>query len=525
MDITEARLARRLATRNKPGKSWPKDKNSFFTGFMEPVRFEGSLENAIVEGEVPKGLYGVLFRVHPDNQFAPRFEDEEWFAGDGCAFALRFKDGNVDFQKKYVRTEKFIKEREAKQALYGYYGNPWSALPEVGVRDEKTDLSTANTNLVFHPSSGLLLALDELNPPYALNPFTLDTIGTWNFQGTLEAFTMTAHPKYDHETGELVCFSNEAEGHCSGKLYYFTVGPNGRITESLWFENPYGMNLIHDCIVSKKYLIIILIPQKVDVDWNKKCNKHYAWEPEADLVFGLIPRHSPAASDVKWFHLGNSFAGHSANGYDLGDGRVVMDVTIADENCMPWYPTKDGVMPDINAIEVKLARIYFDPKLPGTKHRAEVEIIQRHSGEFPRIDDRFQTRDYTTIFVPALDANQPTDFDAVLSVAGPVPFFNCMTMLDVKTRERKVWFAGPHHGVLEPVFIPRSKNAPEADGWVIFQRNCYDTMTTDFAILDTRCFENGPVAIVKLPFRIRPGFHGNWVDGNLLESFREKYEP
>lgn len=194
------------------------------------------------------------------------------------------------------------------------------------------------------------------------------------------------------------------------------------------------------------------------------------------------------------------------------------------DNAMPWYPTKDGVQPDVNALEVKFARVYIDPKLPGTTHRAELEIIQRNSGEFPRIDERYQTRDYTYAFVPALDTNRPTDFESVLSIAGPVPFFNCMTMLNVKTKERKVWYAGSHHGVLEPVFIPRSDNAPEADGWVIFQRNCYDTRTTDFAILDTRTWEDGPVAILNLPFRIRPGFHGNWVDGTLLDSFKAKYE-
>lgn len=182
---------------------------------MEPVRLEGTLENVVAEGEVPKEIYGVLFRAHPDSQFAPRFVDEEWFAGDGAALALRFKDGHVNLEKKYIRTNKYRIEHEAKHALFGYYGNPWSALPDVGQRDEKTDLSTANTNLFFHSSAGLLLALDELNPPYAINPFTLETIGTWDFEGTLEAFSMTAHPKYDHETRELVCFSNEAEGHCS----------------------------------------------------------------------------------------------------------------------------------------------------------------------------------------------------------------------------------------------------------------------------------------------------------------------
>lgn len=33
--------------------------------------------------------------------------------------AFRIKDGHIDFQQRYVRTEKFVKEREARRALLG----------------------------------------------------------------------------------------------------------------------------------------------------------------------------------------------------------------------------------------------------------------------------------------------------------------------------------------------------------------------------------------------------------------------
>ncbi|WP_416366596.1 carotenoid oxygenase family protein [Sphingomonas aurantiaca] len=32
-------------------------------------------------------------------------------------------------------------------------------------------------------------------------------------------------------------------------------------------------------------------------------------------------------------------------------------------------------------------------------------------------------------------------------------------------------------------------------------------------ILDARKFESGPVATIRLPHRIPPGFHGNWING------------
>lgn len=43
----------------------------------------------------------------------------QWFNGDGNISAFRFKDGNVHFRQKYVRTEKFTKERQAQRALAG----------------------------------------------------------------------------------------------------------------------------------------------------------------------------------------------------------------------------------------------------------------------------------------------------------------------------------------------------------------------------------------------------------------------
>ena len=45
----------------------------------------------------------------------------QWFNGDGLVSAFRIKDGHVDFKQKYVKTEKFIREAEARRALLGGY--------------------------------------------------------------------------------------------------------------------------------------------------------------------------------------------------------------------------------------------------------------------------------------------------------------------------------------------------------------------------------------------------------------------
>jgi carotenoid cleavage dioxygenase len=85
--------------------------------------------------------------------------------------AIRIKDGHADFKHKYVRTQKFCIEREARKAIFGIYRNRYT--DDVGVR--ALVHSTANTHIVYY--NKMLLALKEDSPPYALDPNTLETLG------------------------------------------------------------------------------------------------------------------------------------------------------------------------------------------------------------------------------------------------------------------------------------------------------------------------------------------------------------
>lgn len=58
--------------------------------------------------------------------------------------------------------------------------------------------------------------------------------------------------------------------------------------------------------------------------------------------------------------------------------------------------------------------------------------------------------------------------------------------------------------------------APEADGYIMSIANSHDKLRTDIVVLDTADLAAGPVAIVELPFRLRNGIHGSWVEGKDL---------
>ena len=63
----------------------------------------------------------------------------------------------------------------------------------------------------------------------------------------------------------------------------------------------------------------------------------------------------------------------------------------------------------------------------------------------------------------------------------------------------------------ESVFAPRTADAPEGDGYLLFLVNNYETMLSELHVVDTKDYTKAQ-AIVDFPLRLRPGLHGNWVD-------------
>jgi carotenoid cleavage dioxygenase len=59
--------------------------------------------------------------------------------------------------------------------------------------------------------------------------------------------------------------------------------------------------------------------------------------------------------------------------------------------------------------------------------------------------------------------------------------------------------------------VPRSETGAEDDGWLIGLVINRAADTTDLVILNADDFTGTPQAVIHLPHRIPPGFHGNWV--------------
>jgi 8'-apo-carotenoid 13,14-cleaving dioxygenase len=63
----------------------------------------------------------------------------------------------------------------------------------------------------------------------------------------------------------------------------------------------------------------------------------------------------------------------------------------------------------------------------------------------------------------------------------------------------------------EPVFIPKSAESAEDDGWVLAFRYDRERDRSDLVVLAANDFGGDPIGVVQLPGRVPYGFHGSWV--------------
>jgi carotenoid cleavage dioxygenase len=460
-----------------------------FQGIQAPSRIEIDLHDLEVDGEIPREIKGAFYRVAPDHQYPPRFRDDVPFNADGTISRFLFEDGRVHLRHRYVRTERFKLERAAGRALYGKYRNPFSDDPSV----EGKSRNLANTTPIIW--EGKLLALREDSPPVAMDPITLETQGEWHFHGTLSAPTFTAHPKIDPQSGQMIAFGFAAKGLYSRDVAYYEVAPTGKIIHEVWFEVPYYC-MLHDFGVTEDYAVFPVIPVcGAGVEELKAGSPHYAWDPTKEIYLGVLPRCG-SARDLRWFKAPNQFCSHVMNAFNDG-AKVYIDVPVAAGNMFPFFPERGKPWEPAKAAS-RLTRWTLDLASKGESFHS-VQRLSDYVGEFPKTDQRYQTRPYQHGWLLGFD-----------------PMRSSIAHVDHATGRTTSWSADANTALQEPCFIPRSEDAAEGDGYIVTVATRVKEMRTDVFLLDARRLDEGPLAILHLPLRLRPGYHTYWAPHRAL---------
>jgi carotenoid cleavage dioxygenase len=371
-------------------------------------------------------------------------------------------------------------EREAGESLFGGLADFTNTDP----RAEGIFPNAANTNIIWH--GGKLLALWEAGPPHELDPRTLATIGPYDFDGKLLG-PMTAHPKIDPETGELLFFGYSP---FPPYLRYYVANAEGKITRSEDIDVPVP-TMMHDFITTREHVIFMVFPATFRFE-NFASGSPIRWEPELGTKIGVMPRNG-GNSDVRWFEMDPCFVFHPMNAYSES-GKVVADVCRFDR-----LPLFDGA--DTASIagggHARLTRWTID-LAGGVKE----ERLDESPTEFPRLDERYTGLHYRYGYAGGR-----------IGEAGDAGFFNSIFLYDHKTGRRRAHDFGPASFTSEPIFVPRSPQAPENDGFLLAIIYRQEENRSDMVILDAANVEDKPLATITLPHRIPYGFHGNWGQG------------
>ncbi len=463
--------------------------NPFLKGNYAPWRMEGEAFDLEVEGDLPEGLEGTLYRIGPNPQFPEPEKKKHWFLGDGMVHAVRLEAGRAHYRNRWVRTETFTLEREAGRPLFGSGFGP-SPDTDPSVQDKRRNV--ANTNIIRH--GGRLLALEEGNPAYELEAGTLESRAPFTWEGKADG-PMTAHPHHDGESGELLWFGYQAKGPGTPDLAFRIADREGRISRADMLTAPYAA-MVHDFAITRSTALFPVFPATIDVPRILAGGPAIAWDPDQPSVIGVLRRDAPVDS-VRWLEGDPCYVFHILNAYDTADGGIVLDVMKYPR--VPLFPDKDGNRPSmLEEADAVLVRWHIDPDGAGDGWREE--MLDDTPGEFPRIDDRFSALPHRHGW-----------FAARIGELAPGGAWQHLCHVDLESGTRQTWHAGASDFVMEPVFAPRAEDAPEGDGWLLTPVYRAAENRSDVVIHRALDLEAGPVATVRLPHRMPYGFHGNWV--------------
>ncbi len=433
------------------------DKPFFLTGNYAPVFDEVTATDLAVTGAVPGELAGRFVRNGPNPHTGV---SAHWFIGDGMLHGIELRDGTARwYRNRYVRT----RQLDGSGTFVDDEGH--------------VDLTAvaANTHVIGH--AGRILALVENGYPHEVTP-ELDTRGPYDFDGRLRT-AMTAHPKLDPVTGELHFFGY---GFMPPYLTYHVADSSGALVRSEEITVP-GPTMMHDFNLTERRVVFMDLPVVFDLERAAAGSMPYAWDESYGARLGVMPRGGTDA-DVRWLEVDPCYVFHPMNAYDE-NGTIVLDVM---RYAQLWVRSADDFE------QALLTRWTVDLGSGTVKE----ELLDDRSTEFPRVDPRLVGRRHRYGY-------------ALETVDGVGLEHMALVKYDQAKASSELHDFGAGREPGEPVFVPRTADSAEDDGWVM--TFVYDAArdTSDFVVLAASDFTAPPVATVPLPQLVPFGFHGSWI--------------
>lgn len=438
-------------------------------GVISPQSDEIAAFDLEVAGEIPEDLNGLLTRNGP-NPFEGHFSGEgmlNWWGGAAMLHGIALSGGRaLWYRNQWVKTGHWDRHHDPDTP----------ADPE---RDHNT-----NVNVIAH--SGHILALGEGSVPFAVTS-ELDTVGPVTFDGSIPG-GMTAHPKVDPVTGELIYFRADWQPPF---LHYGVLDASGnaKVNQTVELEAP---SMMHDFAITENFSVLLDLGVGFDFAMLQSgAPMPIRWFDERTSRLGVIPRRGGTA---RWFEVEPCFIQHVVNAYETQEGEIRLEAVRYPEFLR--FDAGSGFAPN------PLGSLwgYTIDLIRGV---VAEEQLDEHFIELPRIDERQAGRRSQVLYA----AEQPTDEE-----------MRGIVKIDTRRSTFERFDVDPGDQNSEPIFVPRPGSTAEDDGWILACVYKALTHTSELVILDAANISDTPQAVVRLPRHIPAGFHGAWIPDGIVQG-------
>ena len=479
------------------------DDHPYRTGPWRPQTCEWDSDDlTVVAGELPADLDGVYLR-NTENPLHPALKNYHPFDGDGMLHIVGFRDGKAFYRNRFVRTDGFDEENRAGGPLWPGIAEPVE-LARVdhgwGARTLMKDASS--TDVVVHRGMALTSHY-QCGDLYRTDPCTGAALGKEDWHGGFPSdWGVSAHPKVDERTGELLYFSYSKQ---APYLRYGVVSADGEVVHRTDVPLP-GPRLPHDMAFTDNYVIFNDFP----LFWDPALLEHNVHLPrfhrDIPSRFAVLPRRGDT-SQIRWFEADPTYVLHFPNAFEDGDEIVLDgfyqgDPEPADNGAGTKWQRAFRFLA-LDRMQARLHRWRFNLRTGAVREEQLTDTIS----EFGMINPVHAGRPYRYAY-------------AATAIPGWF-LFDGLVRHDLQTGAEETFTFGEGVYGSETAMAPRPGSNAEDDGYLV-------TLTTDMTadasfclVFDAARVGDGPVCTIALPERISSGTHSTWVAGAELRRWRD----
>jgi all-trans-8'-apo-beta-carotenal 15,15'-oxygenase len=441
-----------------------------------------------LEGRLPAGFAGTLYRNGPAWTERAGFRYEHWFDGDGMVHGWRFNgDGTLSHHARMVATPKFTREQQAGRFLYPVAG---TSIPDMQPIRNNDDANTANTSVTV--INGRLFALCEAGSAFELDPDELTTLGPVTWRPDLAAIPFSAHPLADRDGSSWNFGSISMMG--GNGLVVWHIGRDGTLVSADVLETPVP-GYLHSFAMTDRHLVFALIPFRYR-EGKGAFFERLRFQQDQPLRIAVVDKTAP--TQARWFEADFAAIYHFGDAHER-DGRITVRAVQHLDLEEARSPMKAAMSGDAQGAahggKGPLRELLLDLR-SGKAHWEDTGIA---GIEFPVFDSRTPSRDAARLYAP-LHADGST-----------APYFSRIGAFDLARGRRQVHDYGRDVLVEEHLFVPRPGSMRPDDGWLVGTLLDAAKGRSGIAVLDARRVDDGPLVQAWLPYTVPLGFHGHFA--------------